>query len=115
MTKSELKNGMVVTTRDMEKYMFYKDCVYKNEHTLSVFAREDGVWTNIDTYSDDLTFSDCKALDIMKVEVLKHPRLAWQKYNTNNYVTIWERKSPKKMTVAEIEAILGYKVEIISE
>lgn len=114
MTKSELKTGMVVTARDMEKYMVYKDCAYKDEHTLSVLAREDGVWSSIDNYNDDLTVPDCRSLDIMKVEVPKHPRLAWQKYKESNYTTIWERKPPKKMTVAEIEAILGYSVEIIS-
>lgn len=125
MTKSELRTGMVVTFRDGRKCMVYRDCDYDSSYgngkikSMTTLVTAEGTWSSLDSgnYQDNLKIYDNRKddRDIMKVEVVHHPRMMWQEYDPNNFTTIWERNEPKQMTVAEIEAILGYKIEIVSE
>lgn len=121
MTKSELKTGMIVTRRDGKKLTVYKDCVcaFENEiHKNVLVDASRACWHPLDYFSEDLrNLKGYSEFDIVKVEIVHHP------YDFNEYpnkakvdYVAWERSEPaKKMTVAEIEAILGYKVEIVSE
>ena len=53
-----------------------------------------------------------KDFDVMKVYISKS--LILNNLFDNNYLTcIWERKEPKKMTLAQISEALGYEVEVI--
>ena len=120
MTKSELKTGMVVTRRDGKKLTVYRNCACSFTHPIynDVFVNaETMTWHSMDDYNEDLTTSEGSSkFDIVLVELVHHPYDFNQ--HTNNAMkekTIWERNPPKKMTVAEIEAELGYRVEIISE
>ena len=122
MTKSELKTGMVVTYRDGRKAMVFKDCADNNFPTIfreeaSMLISEEATWLDLHYINEDLLYTDVYTddLDIIMVEAAKHPFVLWLPYDQKNYTVIWERNPPKKMTVAEIEAILGYRVEIISE
>ena len=120
MTKSELRTGMVVTYRDGRKAMVYTDCHYSYlpndlKSMAGALITEEGTWSDLRCYNENLTSTSHPDLDIMEVEIVEHPRFLWASYNSNHYRTIWERNPPKKMTVAEIESILGYRVEIISE
>lgn len=59
---------------------------------------------------DDMTFPElCDHCDIMKVFA------GGTTLNNCRKTTdlIWERKEPKEMTVAEIEAALGYPVKVV--
>jgi hypothetical protein len=119
MTKSELKTGMVLTNRTGERFMFHNNCVYSNSgkflyHT-NILVSENGTWSMFEKYNEDLTHNMYSSMDVIKVEVLRHAKDIWCAYTPENYVTIWERPTPKKMTVSEIESILGYKIEIIAE
>ena len=121
MTKSELKTGMIVTRRDGKKLTVYRNCACSFGHTIhnDVFVdASDETWHPMDNYSEDLINNKgYPEYDIVKVETVRHP------YDYNKYPfdakigdILWVRTEPKKkMTVAEIESILGYKVEIISE
>lgn len=116
MTKSELKTGMIVTYRDGKQRVVFKDTTMFecNKNFIT-----DGVnWSLLSTWEEDLTCSFFKEMDIMKVEVAtsfvmmcRNPVDIPSSYRK----TIWERPTPKKMTVSEIESILGYKIEIIAE
>ena len=122
MTKSELKTGMVVTYRDGREAMVFKDCADNNfpnifKKEASMLISEEATWLDLRFINEDLLYtSGCvNDLDIIMVECVRRPSLLWQHYDPKNYTVIWERNPPKKMTVAEIEAILGYRVEIVSE
>ena len=119
MTKSELKTGMIVTRRDGKKLTVYRNCVclacYSKNNDVIVDALNDN-WDLLDYYTEDLTHKDFHKFDIIKVELVCHP------YDYNKHTsyakiskTLWERNDTKKLTIAEIESILGYNVEIISE
>ena len=122
MTKSELKNGMIVTTREGKEYLFLKDFVLNDTYIMS--SCDEGIlvngqipsWNMMKNYNDDLTNIQYNELDIVKVEIVNHPHDLMNIMDEKWYRTlVWERKELRKMTVAEIEAILGYKIEIVSE
>lgn len=115
MKLGELRTGMVVTLRNGGKYM--------------VFRKIHSDWTNDDVLvqlnGDDYLFlaeydSDmmCKGayhdpFDIMEVWVARQP-LNFVSFNKEEYYTLlWKREEPKEMTMAEIEAALGYKIRIV--
>lgn len=52
--------------------------------------------------------------DIVAVYGLTHPKFLLDN-STEHRELLWERKEPKKMTVAEICKALGYDVEIVKE
>lgn len=119
MTKSQLESGMVLTNRTGARFMFYNNCVYSKsgeflDHT-NILVTKNGTWSLFERYNEDLTHDTYNEMDVIKVEVLRHAKDIWCAYTPENYVTIWERNPPKKMTVSEIESILGYKIEIIAE
>lgn len=123
MTKSDLRTGMIVTTREGKEYVFVKDFIIDDDYTMK--SCEDGIlvngqipsWVNMRNYDDKLKAGiNYESLDIMKVEIPNHPYAFTNiPYNKKYRKLVWERKEPKKMTVSEIEAILGYKIEVVSE
>lgn len=124
MKKSELKTGMIVTLRNGNEYVFMKDFIVDDDYTMG--SCNEGIivnghkpsWSKMNHYDHNLkaiTISD-RSLDIMKVEIPNHPYAFTNiPYNRKYRKLVWERKEVKQMTVAEIEAILGYKIEIVSE
>lgn len=122
MTKSELETGMIVTLRNGNEYVFFKDfavdddyCM-KNDNEGIIVNGQLPSWARIKNYSNDLKHNTYQDLDIVKVEIPSHPYAFTNiPYDKRDRKLMWERKEPKKMTVSEIEAILGYKVEIVSE
>lgn len=122
MTKSELQTGMIITTREGKEYVFVKDFIVNNNHTME--SCDEGIlvngqiasWTRLVNYNCDMKHKTHKPLDIMKVEIADHPYAFTNiQYDKSDRKLVWERKDPKQMTVAEIEAILGYKIEIVSD
>ena len=115
MTKSELKTGHVATLRNGQKYMIYKDVCFSGKTTVLI-ASNGHIY--LDSFNDDLTHHNSGSFDIIKIEecllAMNLVQNVDQIYELH-MKHIWERKEPKKMTVAEIEAILGYKIEVVSE
>lgn len=120
MTKSELKTGMIVTRRDGKKMTVYRNCAcsFAGEiHNDVLVDASDKTWHTLDYYTEDLiNDKGYHEFDIVKVELVNHP------YDFNKYPfdakinkTLWERSDAQKLTVADIEKILGYKVEIVAE
>lgn len=82
MKKSELKTGMLVTTREDSKYMVFKDIKSKYTKDRCPACENEGVivgidihcWEHLSEYNEDLTSkSEDETFDIVKVEVLDHP------------------------------------------
>ena len=120
MTKSDLKTGMIVTRRDGKKWTVYRNCACAFSHQIhdDVFVDASiSSWEPFEYYTEDLLNKSGRTeLDIMKIELVHHP-YDFNKFPCNAKVDkiLWVRDDTKKMTVAEIESILGYKVEIVSD
>ena len=106
----ELKEGMIIECRNGDRYLLrnvrgdlilsanqgWAECVYDNNF--------------IDIGEDAKAFNG--DYDIMKIYESKAYVL--EDLFDNNYLEcIWERKEPKKMTLAQISEALGYEVEVI--
>lgn len=108
--KMELKEGMIVECRNGNKYLL------RNVRGELLLSANEG-WNKY-TYDNNFVDigEDAKAFngdyDIMKIYESKAYVL--EDLFNNNYLTcIWERKDPKKMTLAQISEALGYEVEVI--
>lgn len=108
--KMELKEGMIVECRNGNKYLL------RNVRGELLLSANEG-WNEY-TYDNNFVDigEDAKAFngdyDIMKIYESKAYVL--EDLFNNNYLTcIWERKEPKKMTLAQISEALGYEVEVI--
>lgn len=117
MTKSELKTGMILTTRNGEDFVLLHNFYCIAQNPINCLVSQYGQWMNLNEYDDDLIHTSMiEELDIMSVKIIYHPhKLFRDKWEDIKTETIWERNPPKKMTVSEIESILGYKIEIIAE
>ena len=106
MKKSELKSGMVVESRNGNRYVLIE---IFGELTLV----RDGGWNYIDNYNEDLNNS-IHDLDI--VNVYDGIRAGFEEItNVSGSRLLWSRYEKKKMTVSQIEKQLGYEIEIVRE
>ena len=127
MKKSEIKNGMHVITKSGEEYIIMSG-IYApkqiEEHNTAkvVMLGLDGGWMNFDQYNNDLCFhsnienEDDYLYDIDEVYIPNYYcwtlESALESTNKNDFTRLWKR-DVKKMTKAEIEAELGYEIEIV--
>ena len=102
----ELKEGMIIECRNGDRYLLRKTCgelvASSNDKYISLDYDEE---LNENQYFD-------KDFDVMKVYASKSFILN-HLFNDNYLECIWERKEPKKMTLAQISKALGYEVEVI--
>lgn len=115
MTLNDLKTGMVVTRRDGVELIVFRNCeiggYIERDFIISVNGYN---WDLLKHYNYDLTNNHGHTnLDIVKVEEATSPRGSM--VNNCNRKVLWKETPAVKLTVAEIEARLGYKIEIVSE
>lgn len=108
MTSQDLKPGMVIETRDKDRFLIIR----KDNGVL--YGINNDLWFDIKKCNSDLTYKGYPECDIMKVYEPYVNSLGGM-LNDGIGVPIWERKEPKKMTVSEICKELGYEVEIVKE
>ena len=104
--KMELKEGMIIECRNGNRYLLRTACgkliASYNDKYMSLDYDEE---LNENQYFD-------KDFDVMKVYTSK--AFILNSLFDDEYLTcIWERKEPKKMTLAQISEALGYEVEVI--
>lgn len=129
MKKSEIRNGMHLITKGGEEYIIvssiYAPKQIEDHNTAKVAMLSlDCGWMNFDQYDDDLCFCDTVdevedddyMYDIDEVYVPNYYcwtlESALESKNKNDFTRLWKR-GVQKMTKAEIEAELGYKIEIV--
>lgn len=104
--KMELKEGMIIECRNGNRYLL---------------RRVDGelIGSNNDEYIDinyDEKLNEnqyfIEDFDVMKVYTSDAFVLS-KVFDDDYLVCIWERKEPKKMTLAQISEALGYEVEVV--
>lgn len=113
MKKSDLKTGMVVETRNGEKYlvMLGPDCEGRE---LINFGYG---FMPLSRYANNLMIkTGDEEFDIMKVYSVEGS-ICWllRDKKRMNFELIWQRKEIKEMTVKEIEKELGYKIKIVGD
>lgn len=102
-TLADLKEKMIIETRDGDRYMYLNNIGVGKDTYLSF------VYTRL-----DLTSTISKDFDIVKVyNCGTLGSFTWLLQNPGKL--IWEREEAKEMTVAEIEKALGYPVKIVKE
>lgn len=111
-TKADLKAGYLVKDRQGDIKM-----VMPTQDSMIVVYKDGASWGDMNYINDDLTYKDSRhnEFDIMKVYGFSKYGIEVLGFKIGNRPLLWERKEPKKMTVAEIEKALGYEVEIVSE
>lgn len=108
--KMELKEGMIVELRNGDRYLLRR---VDDELLLSANQR----WVEY-TYDNNFVDIDEDAkefngeYDIMKIYE-SHAHVLEDLFNNNYLTCVWERKEPKKMTLAQISEALGYEVEVV--
>lgn len=109
-SKMELKEGMIIECRNGDRYL-----LRRVDGELILSANE--TWLEY-TYDNNFIDIDEDAkefngdFDIIKIYESKTSCL--KDLFKDKYLTcIWERKEPKKMTLAQISEALGYEVEVI--
>ena len=102
----ELKEGMIIECRNGERYLLRTACG-------ELVASSNNKYMSID-YDDELNenrYFD-KNFDVMKIYT-SNALILNILFNDTYLECIWERKEPKKMTLAQISKELGYEVEVI--
>lgn len=129
MTLDDLKTGMIVTLRKGVQYAVMRNTaaekpehknvfVYTNFDQSKVLSFYDGGcgFMTFDRYNSNLTHVYDSKWDIVKVEIPKHAYGFMDlTYRVEDRKVIWIEPTAVKLTVAEIENRLGYKIEIVSE
>lgn len=99
-TKSSLKDGMVVEYRNGKRRMVLGDKFIGEHHYLLINDFNDSLENNYIPDSVDKVYKS-------------YASTLFEYFDDENLELIWERNLAKKMTIAEIEKELGYKVEIV--
>ena len=108
--KMELKEGMIIECRNGNRYLLRTACG-------ELVASSNDEYINLD-YDEELNENKYfdkyfnKDFDVMKIYTSKAFILN-SLFNDKYLECIWERKEPKKMTLAQISKALGYEVEVI--
>lgn len=98
MTKEDLKNRMVVEVRNGKRYLVVGEMLMRGAGFLL-----------LPDYDEDLMHNGDKDFDIVKV--FGYVKTFDQIEKCND--VILQRQEAKKLTLKEIEGILGYPVEIV--
>ena len=114
-TKSDLKDRMVVETRDGDKYILIDDRLLSDTNYLWLNSHYDEHNLFHHGYNDDLTMSSGANWDIVKV----YEEVNCLNFDENNpfcsLSLLWERKPVKEVTMAEVEEKFGCRVKIIND
>ena len=112
MKKSDLKKGMRVRLKNGRILIVIRDYeTARYEHQDILFADDYGFMPG-DDYGEDLLYRDD---DYSVSEVYANPGDSHFLDVKRKGEFLWERPEPKEMTLADIEAELGYPVKIIGK
>ena len=104
--KMELKEGMIIECRNGDRYLLRKfgDDLIGSNNIKYIYI----------DYDEDLNENKYCQEDFDIMKIYESNACVLGKLFNNDYLEcIWERKEPKKMTLAQISEALGYEVEII--
>lgn len=110
MTKAELRTGMMVAYRNGDKRIVVMNTADGDGFTAPDLKK----WKSFSAYTDDLRDVDGDTqYDIMDVYM---PNNKFRVLNTNldaDYTRVWHREEARRMTLGEVQTILGFAIEIV--
>lgn len=106
----ELRNGDIVVMRNGRRYVFMRNIAGKED----AFVRLGEVGKETaKNYNGALLHTHNHDWDVMEVHRCDFVA-AWNNWDTlKDYTCVFKREDRKRMTVEEIEAQLGYKIEVV--
>ena len=104
----ELKEGMIIECRNGDRYLLRTAC-----SELVASSNDKYISLNYDEELNENKYFN-KDFDIMKIYE-SNACVLGNLFNNDYLECIWERKEPKKMTLAQISEALGYEVEVIDK
>lgn len=106
MNKSDLKDGMKIITRDKRRYYYINGMIFYRDNK-NVYD----YYTVNDNYTDDLTSTSSKNLDIMKIyymdELIWERKTDWTKVPFGTKVRAWWEGNKTK----QVGRFLAYDVD----
>ena len=123
MKLSDLKTGMIVTLRNGDEYVVFKD--YCVSDVTAPYCKsgiicnaKEHTWTSLENFNEEMKCTNSilgADFDIMKVEAVSHPySFSDIGYEKHKRKTLWSG-IVKEVTIAEIEEKFGCKVKIVKE
>lgn len=101
---SDLKNGMVVEIRNGNRYLVLDNFLIRNKSRIS-----------LDSFNEDMTSKNNYDHDINEIFITEIGSFESMLKGYLIKDIVYKRLERKKMTIREIEAELGYNIEIIGE
>lgn len=112
MTKSELKTGHIVTTRNGNEYTVLKGVDTEYTYDESNFLVRSNGFLRLSRYNEDLTHKDDHEWDVIKVERMKGIcDILADPIHQEKRITLWPTK--KQYTYAQLREILGEEFEVV--
>lgn len=129
MKLENIKNGMIVKTRDGDYHLVMDNKkeegfrlldIVENTGEKVVFNLSDGNYPignylDLDDYKENLTNLSNKEFDIMYIYTLEYFGELFRGNFKKHLTCIWKREETKEMTVEELEKELGYKIKIVGD
>lgn len=117
MTKADLKTGMIVILRNEQEYMV----MLNSTHNYSIGHNDVLVglghnWLTLRDYNKNMLLESDNEYDIMEVYKVTHPYAFTDfNYEKDKRILLWKREEVeiKKMTIEDIEKLVGCKVKIV--
>ena len=121
MKREDLTTGMHVICKNGDEYVLIKNVItHTNGQAKITSAPMIGVqnagWLDLMDYTEDLKDLNCdEEFDIQQIYMPRYYRCVITPIyaRPEDFELVWERPAKTKMTLKEIEAELGYGIEII--
>lgn len=110
-TLSDIKAGMLVFVKHYGSGDIFSSQVYDTKHGLCVSTEKH--WFMLSSLSETLLKDDWREI----VEVWDRCPYSSGAHRVSicDRSLLWRRKEPKKLTISQIENLLGYEIEVVAE
>lgn len=109
MTKSELKPGYIVKTREEHFYMVMP----LSEHDAIIGTEGYNGWDDLENWNQDLKHKRYKNLDIVEVYGYSKRQSSAFIFREADRKLLWKQPEKKKYTYAQLREILGEEFEVV--
>lgn len=110
-TRNDIKAGMLVVIKDYDSGEIYMSQIYDTKYGLCVST--ESYWFPLSTLSVKDLKDDYK--EIIEVWDICLTTARAYTINTTDRKILWKRREPVKLTIRQIENILGYEIEVVAE
>ena len=110
-TRGDIKAGMLVFVRDYDSDEIYMSQVYDTKCGLCVSTKSH--WFPLSVLSEKDLKDEYR--EIVEVWDLCLTTAGAYHIKTADRQRLWKRREPVKLTISQIEKLLGYEIEVVAE